>query len=66
MMLRTQGYYILVGWTLWFALLGYQLARGDRAIESANQGLLAAAGRLALVAFLWVVHTLERTPTLRS
>ena len=50
----TQGYYILVGWTLWFALLGYQLARGDRAIESADQGLLAAAGRLALVAFLWV------------
>ncbi len=50
----TQGYYILAGWTLWFALLGYQLARADRAIESADQGRLAAAGRLALVAFLWV------------
>ena len=50
----TQGYYILAGWTLWFALLGYQLARADRAIESADQSRLAAAGRLAVVAFLWV------------
>jgi hypothetical protein len=49
-----QGYYILAGWTLWFALLGYQLARADKAIESTDRGRLAAASRLALVAFLWV------------
>ena len=50
-----QGIYILAGWTLWFALLGYQLARTDSPIESDEHGPLVAAGRLALVAFLLVL-----------
>ena len=52
---QDQGVLIIVGLTLWFALLGYQLALPDSPAKRDQYGPLAAGGRLAVLTFLLVV-----------